>query len=207
MSCSFLENDCQVAVDEVLEKDGTGFAWTWRMIDKDVTNDGLILGHAMNLELSESSESGTSRFFTRTLHPKETTCLTFWYKLQTKDSSGLKVMAIEGEFREDDDELEEVMLDIKGDQGSDWFPIRKEIRLRGPWKLAFVSNYPKAQERSSLVAVDEISVVRGHCQPITSCDFEDDSCLWRNIENFGSVTSANRWTRLPSTINLSWQID
>ncbi|MBN3326560.1 MLRP1 protein, partial [Atractosteus spatula] len=70
------------------------------------------------------------------------------------------------------------MWSSEGTQEDEWLVAQVDIHSPAAFQVTFEGNIDSGV--MSVIAVDDIDIREGACIPLGSCDFEDDSCTWKN---------------------------
>ncbi|XP_042866818.1 MAM and LDL-receptor class A domain-containing protein 1-like [Penaeus japonicus] len=128
-------------------------------------------GHYIRL-----TDPGTSMIFTNEFDP-EYSCVEFWVYLdgyEGYDASTLTVYS-----RLDGNVNPEPLLFIGDALGRSWNRYVLPVSLPRPYSLGFEGTVKGGQY---IIGLDDIQP-RLTCEPMSECNFEEDLCMWKNIED------------------------
>ncbi|TNM98369.1 hypothetical protein fugu_014615 [Takifugu bimaculatus] len=101
-------------------------------------------------------------------------CLMFWYYMEGSEVGELNIY-----LQTFENSRESVPLwTQKGNQGKHWRHGRVTLRSSTPYQVIFEAIVGTGERRD--IAIDDLTVLDGHCPPTGVCDFEMDFCGWVN---------------------------
>nr|XP_033506790.1 MAM and LDL-receptor class A domain-containing protein 1 [Epinephelus lanceolatus] len=132
------------------------------------------------------SHSSVAQVLSEWIQLRDTTsCLTFWYHMDSSDSGTLKVYMRSGHS-------EEHLMFSGTSSGRGWTRFSQSIERRTSFQLLIEAE----TNNRGFIAIDDISVTPGLCQVndtslrFVGCSFENDTCGWEDISHGGC-----QWTR------------
>ena len=135
-------------------------------------------------------------FQTPNIHPREPSCVNIAYQTRFEPENGDASLTIDTVHDGSHDQL---LAETESRFGF-WHHRRWTVDHPGSWSIQVKLN--KAEAGSDAVSemdINEISIVRGECPPMTACDFSRDQCGWQSLTELVTpglvLHSAIEWTR------------
>jgi hypothetical protein len=152
---------------------GSGKTVTARTGPSNDHTHGTGFGHYLYIEASYRKPYDTARFDS-SLHPQtEGTCVTFWYHMYGSNIGTLNV------YRRERNQLGAVVWSMSSNQGNVWHVAQISIKSVLPYQLIFEAIRGVGNQGD--IAIDDIRVDDSSaCLPVATCDFEVDTCTWKN---------------------------
>src|SRR5207253_480613 len=180
LDCDFANNTCNWHSYFTDRKND--FQWTrtdtnsWRTDNdiKDHTTGGA--GYFL-LAQGQLYASDTKTAVIRTL-PQEPArkCLRFWYRMFGLHKYKLEIVLIE---HINNTKTQEKRLWVKSKSVSNsWVEGRVNFGSDKKFSLAIEATFAGRQDNKPKIALDDITVTDGDCEPTLTCDFESNFCDW-----------------------------
>ncbi|CAF1067818.1 unnamed protein product, partial [Brachionus calyciflorus] len=164
------------------------FNWTRKNGSKTTNGTGPSFDHTtftnsgyyMNIESSSPRREGDNAILVSPSYSysvSATRCIQIWYHAYGSDVGTLNVFKLEKSGVQGNYEK---LFSISGDQGNEWHVTQ-------------INFYAKAYQDFNIViegivdgkgdiSIDDFEIRDKKCQPIGDCDFEEDTCAWKNAE-------------------------
>ncbi|XP_035383985.1 uncharacterized protein wu:fb63a08 [Electrophorus electricus] len=137
-------------------------------------------GHYLYIEGDSATHGDTARLLSDECSVLQPQCLQFWYHMYGSSwTMGLTVYLLHGNVARE-------IWRRREDQGNTWHRALVDFTPQHNFKILFEGR--RGQNAESDVAVDDVSLYRGHCA--VACDFDNDLCSWTQL-----VTDVFDWTR------------
>lgn len=169
--CNFTQDVTDI-FDWTLSNGGTPSTFTGPRFDHTY---GTQAGYYMYIETSAPRKFGDSaRLDSPMYKPTTGACLTFWYHMRGFGIGTLNV------YRNERGQLGSKIFTLSGDEGNEWHVWQSNIQSALPYQITFEGI--RGTTYAGDIAIDDVSVVDGkRCPSFGSCDFEEDTCTWKNI--------------------------
>lgn len=119
------------------------------------------------------------------LYPATTgSCLKFWFNMYGRSVGFLQVYV-----KPSGASNGRMITKIGQNHGTAWKPFHVTVQSPTPFRITFEGIVGNGYQGD--IALDDIQLVSGACPPRGSCDFEKDTCAWRNM-NFNDTMDWER---------------
>ncbi|XP_069046931.1 MAM and LDL-receptor class A domain-containing protein 1 [Lepisosteus oculatus] len=133
---------------------------------------GSEYGHYVHFATPTPLQSPVKGYLDSPTYLPSRYCLKFWYYIS---GSGVRSLRVYGRRLQS---LFKSMWSSEGTQEDEWLVAQVDIHSPAAFQVTFEGNIDSGV--MSVIAVDDIDIREGACIPLGSCDFEDDSCTWKN---------------------------
>ena len=140
---------------------------------------GTPLGHYLYIESSAPRRSGDKARIDSPSYPATTgtgSCLTFWYSMYGRSIGALNVYLRQGTSSQ----LQSPIWTMSGNQGNAWRVAQTTITSAIAFRMTFEGVVGNGYQGD--IAIDDVQMTMGACQPAGSCDFESGLCTWTNAQ-------------------------
>jgi hypothetical protein len=115
-------------------------------------------------------------------------CLKFWYQISSNSSSAFYVYAVP---------QNRLVYNIPHwvatyPHYTTW--TMGEVTVNAPYLHKIVFSFAQNKDNLAYIALDDISLTSGACEPPVSCDFDTDTCSWHDIKTIDSNWNWGRFT-------------
>jgi hypothetical protein len=115
-------------------------------------------------------------------------CLKFWYQISSNSSSAFNVYAVP---------QNRLVYNIPHwvatyPHYTTW--TMGQVTVNAPYLHKIVFLFAQYKDNLSYIALDDISLTNGACEPPVSCDFDTDTCSWHDIKTIDSNWNWGRFT-------------
>lgn len=168
--CDFEEkNTCRwTASDEATDQ--------WQVVMGLDHTTGTYEGEFLSMDGHLGSE-GVAILNSPILPPQDEFCFSFYYKMYGDQVGQLRILAMSNISYE----LNPVELWLrKGSQGESWNLGRIPFESQYPFILSIEG---RGGQINSPLAIDDLLIEPGSCEPAAYCGFEEGFCNWQQLEN------------------------
>lgn len=167
------------------------------------TNEGTYIYIESSLPRHQNDKA---RLDSPVYPPTSGSCLNFYYNMYGRNVGALKVYIRPAGITT----LGRPMRTFAHNHGTDWFPAQLTIQSGTPYRITFEGVIGNGYQGD--IALDDIMLRTGSCQPRGSCDFEHDTCEWRNRRNdkfdwervHGKTVTSNTGPSADHTLNTQY---
>ncbi|KAK1172073.1 MAM and LDL-receptor class A domain-containing protein 1 [Acipenser oxyrinchus oxyrinchus] len=137
---------------------------------------GTQYGHYMYFATSVTSPQTIKARLDSPVYPPSAHCLRFWYYMS---GSGIPFLRV---FLRRQNAFTHPIWSTEGHQDTEWHAAQVDINSPVAFQVTFEGIVNP--EVLGDIAIDDISLLEGPCLPLGYCDFEDDTCTWKNALDY-----------------------
>ncbi|UJR31098.1 hypothetical protein I4U23_018606, partial [Adineta vaga] len=136
---------------------------------------GSSHGHFMFLKGNDATKSLSGRFVTPSYPDTSGSCIRWYMLLENTPTLRVRTFAF-GSLNPN------ILYTIHGTQGTQWKAAQITVRSGSPYQVVFEGLLNNTNSMLDSIALDDVSIRSGACDPLGSCDFEQGICGYQYMK-------------------------